>query len=137
VKTASYGTTDLLRDTLTVNWGAVSAPIVITVSDRTGVLQGTTEIKGTAEPVWIYAIPLEANSVPFYENRSDWNGSFRFPYLPPGTYQVIASEDRSSANLADPKKAGVYATYLRRVIVNAGQTSTVNLDAVPDVEMRP
>jgi hypothetical protein len=137
VKSASYGTTDLLRDTMTITWGAASAPIVVTVSDRTGGMQGTTAIKGTAQAAWIYAVPSGAGSVPFYEGHSSADGAFRFPYLPPGSYQVIAFEDRAYGNLADPKIVGMYATYIHGVTINAGETATVNLEAVPDAEMHP
>jgi len=137
VKAASYGTTDLLRNTMTVTWGAASAPIVVTVSDRTGGLQGTTAMKGTTQPAWIYAIPSEAASVPFYEGHSGADGTFRFPYLPPGSYQVIAFEDRAYDNLADSKIVGAYATYIHGATIHVGETATVNLEAVPDAEMRP
>jgi hypothetical protein len=137
VKAASYGTTDLLRDTMTVTWGAASAPIVVTVSDRTGGLQGTTAIKEAAQPAWIYAVAAGGGSVPFYEGHSSADGTFRIPYLPPGSYQVIAFEDRAYDNLADPKIASAYATYIHGVTIRAGETATMNLEAVPDAEMRP
>lgn len=136
VKAATYGTTDLLRDPMTISWGAASGPIVLTISNRTGGLQGTTQLKGAAQPAWVYAIPSAVGSVPFYETRSNADGTFHFPYLPPGTYQVIAFEDRSYANLADGKTVGTYSTYAHGTTVLAGETATISLDTVADAEMR-
>lgn len=137
VKSASYGTIDLLRNPMTISWGTASAPIVLTISNRTGGLQGTTQLKGTAQPAWVYAIPSSLGAVPFYETRSNADGTFRFPYLPPGTYRVISFEDRSYANLADPKMVGLYSTFVQEAMVIAGETPTMNIDIVPDGEMGP
>lgn len=137
VKAATYGTIDLLRNPMTISWGAASAPIVLTVSNRTGGLQGTTQLNATAQPAWVYAIPSAGGAVPFYETRSSADGTFRFPYLPPGTYRVLSFEDRSYVNLADPKVVGRYSTYVHDASVVTGETLTMSIDVVPDGEMSP
>ena len=136
VKAASYGTTDLLRDSMTVNWGAVSAPVVLTISNLTGTLQGSSEITTAAEATWIYAIPSGPASVPFYEVRSDADGNFRFPNLPPGSYQVIAFEDRCDLNLADGKELSPFSSYVRAVNVRSGEMVAVRLETVHAMEIR-
>jgi hypothetical protein len=135
VKSAMYGTTNLLQDNMAITWGAVSAPIVVTVSNRMGGLQGGTELKGAAASAWIYLIPGDPRAVPFYSGHSNMDGVFSFPNLPPGSYEAIAFEDRYLANYSDPKVLNLYATYIRNVTVTVGGKATVNLDVVPDAEM--
>jgi hypothetical protein len=135
VKSATYGTTNLLQDNIAITWGAVSTSIVVTVSNRTGGLQGGTELKGAATPAWIYLIPGDPRAVPFYSGHSNLDGVFSFPNLPPGSYEAIAFEHRYLGNYSDPKVLNRYATYIRNVTVSVGGKATVNLDVVPDAEM--
>lgn len=137
VKSATYGTTDLLRENMTVTWGAASSPIFVTVSNQTGALRGGTRISGVTASVWLEVIPDFPNAVPYYPGRSDSNGSFNFPSLPPGSYRVICFESMHSANYGDAKTLAPYSTYVRNVTITAGNTSAVDLDAVPDAEIRP
>ncbi|MEG9435297.1 carboxypeptidase regulatory-like domain-containing protein [Edaphobacter sp. HDX4] len=137
VKSATYGSTDLLRDNMTVAWGAASSPIVVTISDQTGGLRGSTRLGSAGASIWIEVIPQFPNAVPFYPGRSDLSGNFDFPSLPPGSYQVIGFESRHSDNFRDPKTLAPYSTYIRNVTITAGNTAAVDLDAVPDTELRP
>ena len=135
VKSAVYGSNDLLQQNMTVAAAAGSSPIVITVSMQTGGLQGSTRQNGMAAPAWIDAIPAAASAVPFYSIRSDMDGSFNFSSLPPGNYQVICFQSRYSADFHDPRVLAPFTTYVRSVTVTPGNKSTVDLDAVPDAEM--
>jgi hypothetical protein len=137
IKSATYGTTDLLRENMTVTWGAGGSPIIVTVSNQTGGLQGSTRLKSTPASSWIDLIPNSPSAVPFYAGRSSADGAFSFPALPPGTYQVVSFESRHSANYRDPSVLLPYATYVRSVTINAGNKATIDLDAVPDTELHP
>jgi hypothetical protein len=123
---------------MAVTWGSgASAPIVVTISNKTGGLQGTTRLRGIAATAWLYAIPTGPSAVPFYTGHSNTNSSFDFPSLPPGAYRVVAFEDRYWTNYSDPESLRPYARYVHDVIITAGEKVTVNLDAVPDAEIRP
>jgi hypothetical protein len=135
VKSALYGSADLLQQTMTVAAASGSSPIVITVSTQTGGLQGATRQDGMAVQAWINVIPTAPSAVPFYSLRSGTDGSFNFSALPPGNYQVICFQNRYAADFRDPKVLAPFTTYVRNVTISPGNKSTIDLDAVPDTEM--
>jgi len=137
IKSATYGTTDLLQQEMTVAAGAGSFPVVVTVSDQMGGLQGAVKLNGSPGSAWIYVIPTGTSAVPFYTNRSGMDGSFNVPNLPPGSYQVIAFENRHMVDYRDPKTLAPFTTYVRSVTVSQGNKATVDLDAVTDTELKP
>jgi hypothetical protein len=137
VKSATYGTTDLLRQNVTIAAGAGSSPVLVTVSDQTGGLQGTTKQNGVPTPSWLDVIPTMPSAVPLYTMRSNMDGSFSFSSLPPGTYQVIAFESRHSVDYRDPKVLAPFSTHLRNVTITSGNKAAVEVDAVPDAELNP
>jgi hypothetical protein len=137
VKSATYGTVDLLQQDLTITSSAGSTPVIVTVSNRTGSLGGVATLKGNPASVWVYLVPMGSSATPVYTMRSGTDGSINFPNLPPGNYQAIAFEGRHSANYRDPKVFADYATYVRSVNVNSGEKATLSLDAVPSMELVP
>jgi hypothetical protein len=137
VKSATYGTADLLQQDLTITSSAGSTPVIVTVSNRTGSLGGVATLKGNPASVWVYLVPMGPSATPVYIMRSGTDGSINFPNLPPGNYQAIAFEGRHSANYRDPKLFADYATYVRSVNVNTGEKATLSLDAVPSMELVP
>jgi hypothetical protein len=137
VKSATYGTTDLLQQDMTVAAGAGSSAIFVTVSDQIGGLQGSTKQNGVPSSAWVYAIPTGRSAVPFYMSRSNFDGSFNYSSLPPGSYQVISFEGVHSADYRDAKTLGPYTTYVRSVTVTAGSKATLDLDTVPTSELKP
>lgn len=137
VKSATYGTADLLQQDLMIASSAGSTPVVVTVSNQTGSLRGVATMNGNPASVWVYLVPMGPSATPVYTTRSGTDGSVNLPYLPPGSYQAIAFESRHSANYRDPKAFAAYATYVRSVSVNAGDKATLSLDAVPSLELVP
>jgi len=137
VSSATYGSTDLLQQELTIAPGSGSSSIVVTVSNRTGNLQGTAMINGVAASTWIYLVLSGPSAAAVYTVRSGQDGSFTSPYLPAGTYQSIAFETRHAANYRDPKALAAYSTYMHSVTVNAGDKTTLEINAVPATELLP
>jgi len=137
VKSATYGTTDLLQQDMTIAPGAGSSAIVLTVSNQTGSLSGSASLNGSPSQVSIYLMPSGPSATPIYSTRSGPDGSFNFSYLPSGSYQAIAFESRHSVNYRDPKVLADYGTYLHTVTINAGEKATVDLNAVPSTELVP
>jgi hypothetical protein len=137
VKSAVYGATDLLRQDLVVAQGSGSSPIVLMVSNQTGSLQGTVKLNGVPAGAWVYLVPTGASANAIYSVRSGPTGVFSFAYLPPGSYQAIGFELRHQENYRDPKILSQYSTYVHNVTIEAGNKSTLDLDAVPVAEMLP
>jgi Carboxypeptidase regulatory-like domain len=137
VKSATYGDSDLLDHELVVGPGSGGTPILVTVSNQTGSLQGTTSLNGVPASCWVYLIPSFPSSSPFIALRSGSNGAYTEAYLPPGTYQAIAFEHRHSADYRDPEALAAYSTHVHSITVSEGDKPTLDLDAVTTAEIVP
>lgn len=137
VKRATYGATDLLDKELTVSAGASGGTILVTVSDRTGSLAGTTSLNGALAACWVYLIPTGPSASSVFTVRSNAEGIYNFQNLPPGSYRAIAFQQRYSANFRDPNALDHYATHLGSVSVAAGNKASLDLSAVAIKEIAP
>lgn len=137
IRSASFGTSDLSGENLVVASGASSATIHLVVSNQTGSLQGTVKLNGQPASSWVYLISTTPSLNPIINIRTNSSGTFSNPYLPPGTYQAVAFEHRHAADFTDPETLKAYSIYLQTVTVTAGNQSTLNLNAVPQVEVAP
>lgn len=137
VKSVTYGDTDLLEHNLVLGPGSGGAPMRVTVSNQSGSLQGTTTLNGVPAVCWIYLIPDFPSASSFIALRSGSNGVYNESYLPPGTYQAIAFENRHSADYRDPEAIAAYSTHVRSVTVNEGDKPSLDLDAVTAAEVFP
>ncbi len=137
VKSASYGTTDLLAQEMTVAPGAGAATIRVTVSDKTGALNGTVSLNGVPAACYLYLVPSGPSASTVLTVRSANDGSYSFLHLPPGTYRAIAFETRHSANYRDPKALEGFSTYVQTLMLEVGDKATLNLEAVADSGLKP
>jgi hypothetical protein len=137
IKSAVYGATDLLQQDLVVAQGSGSSPIVLTVSNQTGSLQGTAKLAGIPASAWIYLIPSSPAANSIYSVRSSPAGVFNFAYLPSGSYRAIGFELRHEDNYRDPDALSKYTTFTRTVTITAGNKTSLDLDAVSAAEMLP
>jgi hypothetical protein len=137
IKSASSGSVDLLQQDLVVTAGAGSAPIVLTISNQLGTVSGTVKVSGAPQAAWVYMIPRGPSATPFYTVRSSPSGLFVLSTLPPGSYQIIAFEQRRPADYRSPAILAPYSTHIQNVTVIAGTPATVDLDAVTAAEMAP
>ncbi|WP_433972809.1 carboxypeptidase-like regulatory domain-containing protein [Tunturiibacter lichenicola] len=137
VKSVSYGDSDLLQDELVVAPGAAGTPIRVVVSNEMGGLQGEVKLKGDPSACWIYLIPTNASVQSVYTTRSSASGSYSFAHLPPGSYQVVAFEQRHSADYRDPESIAPFNAQVHFISISAGDKPTLNLDAVPVAEVVP
>jgi hypothetical protein len=137
IKSASYGSADLLQQELVVASGGAGTPIRLVVSNQTGSLQGTVNLSGSAAACWVYLIPTGANAQPVIALRSNSSGNYTAAHLPPGSYQAVAFERRHSANYRDPASLAPFSSHIHSVTVNGGDKPTLNLDAVPIAEVAP
>jgi hypothetical protein len=137
VKRATYGVTDLLEKELTVSAGASGGTILVTVSNQTGSLSGTTTLNSAPTACWVYLIPTGPSATSVFTIRSNAEGIYNFAYVPPGSYRAIAFEQRYSANFKDPNALDRYATHLGTVTIAAGNKASLDLTAVSLKEIAP
>jgi hypothetical protein len=137
VKSATYGDADLLSQELTVAPGASGTPIRVVVSNQTGALQGTVKLNGNPAAAWVYLIANGPNVQSEYDTRASSTGSYSFAHLPPGSYQSIAFERRHWVDYHDPQSLQAFSDRVHSVTIDVSDTNTVNLNAVPEVELLP
>jgi hypothetical protein len=139
IRSATYGSSDLIGHTLTVAAGSGGSTIHLLASNQTGSLQGSVKLKGqAASGCWVYLINDSPSITPVYTFRSSTaDGTFSDPYVPPGTYQIVAFERRHSADFTDPGAIAPFSSWTQSVTITAGGQSTTNLNAVPQTEVRP
>jgi hypothetical protein len=137
IRSASFGTSDLSSENLTVAAGSSSATIHLVVTNQTGGLQGSVKLNGQPVSAWIYLISTTPSLTPIVNLHSNTSGTFSNPYLAPGTYRAVAFEHRHAADFTDPASLEAYSIYVQSVTVTAGNQSTLNLNAVPQTEIKP
>lgn len=137
IRSATFGTSDLSTENLVVAAGAGSATVHLVVTNQTGGLQGTVKMNGVAASSWIYLISTTPSLTPVLTLHSNSTGNFSNPYLAPGTYRAVAFERRHGADFSDAASLDAYSAYVQLVTVSAGNQSTVNLNVVPQTEVKP
>jgi hypothetical protein len=139
IRSATYGTTDLTRDSLSLAAGGGSATIRVVVSNLTGSLQGTVLLDGIPSPAWVYLIPNSPSLPSVIAIHSGNSGNLTNSYVPPGSYRVIAFERRHYVDFSNPASLALYSKYIQTITVGSGSASSVYLNAVPqlEVESRP
>jgi hypothetical protein len=135
IKSANYGTSDLLQQGIVVAPGSSGTPILVTVSNQTASLQGTCKLSGAPAACWVYIIPTTPSAATVFPERGNEQGIYNYAHLPPGSYQVIAFEQQHSANYSDPAALTPFATHVRSITVAAGEKPTLDLDTVSEAEM--
>ena len=138
VKSASYGASDLLQQELVVGPGADGTPIRLGVSNQTAGLQGVCRTGNLPAACWIYLVPTNPSAYPvFISHANHEQGIYSYSNLPPGSYQVVAFEQRHSADYRNPTTIAPFATHLRSITLGAGEKPTLDLEAVPEAEIAP
>ena len=137
IKSATYGTTDLLDKDLTVSAGASGDTIRLAVSSQTGSLKGTISLSGMPSSCWVYLTPTSPSAASFFSAHSGLDGSYNFPNLPPGSYRAVAFEQRYATNFRAPDTLEKFAGYIGTITVSSGNKASLDLNAVPTKELHP
>ena len=136
VESATAGGSDLLTQDLAVNGGSSSLPLRLVVNNQTATIKGTTRL---AEQLAACTVSLVSNlpsTSPVITVRSGSDGSFARSLIPPGSYRVVASETKVASDLTDPAVQRQLAANMKTVTVGAGETASIDLDAVPATETK-
>ena len=140
IASAMQGSTDLLRQPLTIGSGA-AAPIELRVRDDVAELDGTiTTLAQPSAPgdesaerptAWVYFVPLPDSSGEFTELGVSRGGEFTQLRMTPGDYRVLAfsaAQRRLPYRDADAMKA--YDSKGTVVHLAAGQKTTVRVETI-------
>ena len=131
VASASYGATNLLQGDMIIGPSVGSTPMHIVVSDQTGSINGAVRLTGSPASCWIYLVASDPSASPISLQRSTTDGTFTFAHVPPGVYRALAFEHKHSDNFLAPAVLATFTTRVQQVTVQAGERSSIALDAVP------
>lgn len=145
IESATAGGTDLLTNDLVVDGGSSSLPLRLVVSNQTATVKGTVKrvadetAKLAAAPFmgYVYLIAEAPSASPVIGTQTGQDGTFSRALLPPGSYRVLASEARLYFDPANPAVQRRFAPYMKTIAVAAGETGSVDLNAVPPSEWKP
>ena len=125
VESASLGAENLAGGDLTVAGSSAGTPIRIVVGTKTGQVTGTVAM-GSAFSAWVYLIARAPALTPFYMERVGTAGSFSRS-LPPGSYTVLAVENRLQQDLYDHSVIQALASAGKEVTIAAGTSVAVQV----------
>lgn len=140
IASATQGTTDLLRQPLTIGSGP-AAPIEVTVRDDVAELDGTVTALAqqsnmgaeASEPgqVMVYCVPLPDSPGEFMQVPVSDDGKFTSPQIAPGDYRILAFYGRHE-ELAYRDREAMKAYESKGIVVHlgAGQKATVQIQTI-------
>jgi hypothetical protein len=142
IASATQGSTDLLRQPLTIGSGT-AAPIEVRVRDDVAELDATVATlalqsatapgDGSAEAavVWMYLVPLPGGSGEFKETTVSTGSEFIFLGMAPGDYHVLAfSTAQPHLPYRDAEAMKAYESKGPVVHLTAGQKTTVQVETI-------
>jgi len=139
IASATQGSTDLLRQPLTIGSG-LAAPIEIRMRDDVAELDGTVatlaqpsgpgDDSAERAPAWLYFVPLPGSSGEFTEFTSS-GGEFTSLRMTPGDYRVLAfSAAKPRLPYRDAEAMKAYDSKGPVVHLAAGQKTTVRVETI-------
>jgi hypothetical protein len=103
VQAASCGSTNLLRDELTVTAGAQLPPIEVVLRDDGGSLSGNVEAGGKPAPAAVLLVPERAGPALIKLANAGEGGEFQFGQVAPGNYRLLAFDSVDKLEYRNPQ----------------------------------
>jgi hypothetical protein len=136
IESATVAGTDLLTQSLDVESGGSPSPLRITVSNHSATLKGTVKLDGSPTGnCWVYLVSTTPSVTPVLYATTANDGSFSRS-IPPGSYRAVAFETHHLADFSDSATLELLAPYMKSVTVTPGETATLDLDAIPTLELK-
>jgi hypothetical protein len=145
ISSITSGGVDLGSNPLAIVPGTTPAQVEVTLRNDPGTITGqiatlTTNSSGTTETsgptptsgehlqLWIYAIPLFSTPANLPTGSLQANGQFTIPNLAPGSYRVVACDSPQEIDFHSAEGLAAWAGKGQTVSVEAGGTTSVDLD---------
>lgn len=130
IKTARFGSVDLLRDDLEISRGVTLPEIEISLGDEGGTLAGMVRIQKPVEQASVLLVPESVSLAPSTVIWTNAYGVFQRE-LAPGAYKAYAFEDVEQIEYTNPDALEKYASQAVHVVLAVGETTNVTLDLIP------
>ncbi len=132
VQSATFGTTDILREELVVSGGGDSQPINVVVRDDAASLSGTVNCSDVQ--CWVLVVPEGNSAMQLHMTFVNPQGAFQEMGLAPGSYRVYAFDRMDGIEYTNPETMKTLGARAESVALAAGQKAqvTVELTKVAD-----
>lgn len=131
IRSATSGTSDLLRQELVVAAGAGTLPIRIVISNLSASLSGTVRRSGQPYQGWVYLVATMPCASPVLIFRTNEDGIYNRASLLPGSYRAIAFEHRHNIDFENAEAIGDISNQMHSVTLNAADKGTLDLEVSP------
>ncbi len=127
VASASWGSTDLLRDKLMVSQSASQYPIEVVLRDDGGRVNGT--ITSDSQPAGGFVLVVPDSGSPFIEQRA-MTGDFTVQHLRPGSYSILAFDSIDDLEYRSREVLEPYMSHAAHVDLSANQETSVKVELI-------
>jgi hypothetical protein len=128
IKSISYGSTDLLREDLTVAPGGLSS-LEVVLSDDGATLSGSVQsddIEGSATVLVVPERTPQAVKTVYVSG----NGGFSVDDLAPGDYKVLAFDHLDGLEYTNPEVLREYSSKAAEISLQSNEKATIKVDLV-------
>jgi len=125
VQSAQCGTTDLLRDELTITGGFQSPPVEIVLRDDGASLEVRISNGPSQERMLILLVPDNGSSV--HAQTVFSNGTIGLHNLAPGSYSVLAFDHADGLEYTNPEVLSPYMSKAAHVVLQPNQEQQVDV----------
>jgi|SRR5579864_1258411 len=125
VQSAQCGTTDLLRDELTITAGVQSPPVEIVLRDDGASLEVRISNGPSQERMLILLVPDNGSSV--HAQTVFSNGTIGLRNLTPGSYSVLAFDHADGLEYTNPEVLSPYMSKAAHVVLQPNQEQQVDV----------
>ena len=131
VQSAGSGSTNLLREKLTVALGAEVEPIEIVLRDDFGTLEGKISHDSKLRPAVVVAISEESGQQTHIATVRETTEGYSFSeQLAPGVYKVLAVDRIDNFAYREPEVVQIYSSKMKEVRIEPNGKVDVNLEVV-------
>jgi hypothetical protein len=129
VTAATCGSTDLLRETISIAGGASGCTLHVVVSDASAKLAFAARTNDQPAAAWVYVIPIDNLALEAQQVFAAAEGATTTT-LPAGRYDVLAFDMPQDIEYRNPEVMKRYAEHAKTVTMAAGQNATLQLDVI-------
>ncbi len=130
VVSATSGTTDLLRDDLTVSADGSAEPIEIVLGSDGGEVSGNVKLPDRANGVTVLLVPEHGAAGQVKSAPTQSSGEFQFEQVRPGDYYLLALDHGDDLEYQNPDVLGAYLSSATRVTVAPKQQAQATLELI-------
>jgi hypothetical protein len=125
-ESATWGSTDLLRDDLVLDSSGATPPIDLVLREDGATLNGTVVFGATRVPALV-VLQADKHKTPILQLAGP-TGTFTFPGLAPGTYRVFAVDASAPFDYEDPTFLAKISSKIQEVTLAPRQSTSINLE---------